>query len=462
MKGLNPKLADTMLPIMPRTAQELRRLLDLKSTRNQQLQDVLLADPAAAIAVFRELERARPGSFEQIGDAAHAVSLIGIESFRRVLDSLPEIAHPPRGRGASVADAYSDAAHAAFYAAAISDCKGLPRLEELSTAALLQNPAILALWAFEPESALRATNAVRDGVSAEIAFGAELGTPLQDANWRLAEVWSLPRLARQAMGDWDDFNPRPQAVKLADDLALTTAADWHSEETETLTAVLSDFLDMSRDQACAWLHERASEAARTFSRFDYPLPGFQLVLMPGKVGGDEDDDDIPAFGVRRPHKQEPRPTTRPGLHDTMAAVMKRIREEAGAGRVVFAMLNKERSRLRTRLALGGQAEDGIRHLDLDLQQKHLFSALMGKPQSLWLNHDNAQRYQPYLPTSLRAMLGPQGAYMMSLFVGNRPLGLMYGDGSQLSETGYRHFRELCREATSALTAGSRAQVTGQP
>ena len=87
--------------------------------------------------------------------------------------------------------------------------KGIEGGCEIRTAALLQNPAVLALWEAEPKSALRASRAVRDGVAVDAAFGAELGEPREDANRRLAGAWALPGLARPAMGDWDDFNPRP-------------------------------------------------------------------------------------------------------------------------------------------------------------------------------------------------------------------------------------------------------------
>lgn len=459
MKRRNPRLAQTTLPIMRETANELRRLLALRSTRNRELQEVLLSDPAAAIAVFRELNHTRPGAGEQVTDAAHAVSMIGMDPFRRLVESLPEVASrsPDEPVSHGPASAYSQAAHAAFYAAALSEYKGVQTTREIPTAALLQNPAILALWATEPESALRASNAVRDGVPPEVAYGAELGESLEDANRHLASTWALPRLARQAMGDWDDFNPRPHMVRLADGLAQSTAAGWQREDTETLTAALAEFLDLSRDQACAWLHGQAIDAARALSRFDYPLPGFELMFMPGEVEKDPDDDrdDIPLMGGQRPHEQPQKPAAAPDLHGMMAEVMRRIRVQTGAARVVFAMLNKDRSRLRTRLALGGNADDGLRRLDLDLSQRNLFSALMGKPQSLWLNQRNARQYQGYLPVSLRQMLAPEGAYMMSLFVGNRPLGLMLGDGSGLSDQGYRHFRDLCHEATGTLTAGSR-------
>ncbi|MCP5298480.1 MAG: HDOD domain-containing protein [Chromatiaceae bacterium] len=457
MKGSNPRLPQITLPIMSRTARELRRLLDMPHTRHRQLHDVLLTDPAASIAVFRELGRARPGAGEQVADTGHAVSLLGMEPFRRLVQTLPEVDSTRPTPTPTAATAYSEAAHAAFYAGAISDHKGLARLGEITTAALLQNPAVLALWATEPESALRAANAVRDGVPSEVAFGAELGEPLSDVNRRLAEAWALPGLARQSMAEFDDFNPRPQAVRLADEIAQSTAVGWHNEQTGLVTRALSDFLDLSHDGACTWLHRQAIDAARTFSRHDYPLPGFQLLLMPGEVDED-DDEDIPIMGQVRRRTSAAQagsgPAT-PSLHETMAGVMRRIRSEAGAARVVFAMLNKDRSRLRTRLALGGEAEDDIRRLDIDLAEKTLFSIMLGKPQSLWLNRDNVAKYESYLPATLRRMLAAQGAYLMSLFVGDRPLGLMYGDGGDTSENGYRRFRVLCQEATAALSAGSR-------
>ena len=458
MKGPIPRLPKIALPIMPRTAHELQRLLSLPNTRHPDLQAVLDNDPAAVIAVFRELEHARPGAWEQVNDTAHAVSLIGIEAFRRLVDGLQACSLGEARPVTGAASAYSAAAHAAYYAGAIANHKGLARNHEIATAALLQNPAVLALWEVDPESALRAANAVCDGVAVEVAYGAELGQPLSDVNRELAQAWALPTLARLSMGDFDDFNPRPQVVKLADEVAQATATAWQGEQTRMLMHALADFLDLDADQGGSWLHARAIDAARALSALDYPLPGFRLLLLPGD-DDDEDDDDIPLMGqVRRQRNAEQAPATQPaapGLHDTMAGVMRRIRSEAGTARVVFAMLNKDRSRLRTRLALGGDGEDDIRHLDLDLSEKTLFSVMMGKPQSLWLNRDNARKYQAYLPSSLRKALGPQGAYLMSLFVGDKPLGLMYGDGSGMSEAGYRQFRALCQEATSALGAGSR-------
>lgn len=463
MEGHNSKLVSATLPIMQETRRELHRLLDHDATRNPHLQDVLLSDPAVAIAVFRELEHIRPGAFEQVGDAAHAISMIGQEPFRRLLAKLPLLEPPPRAPSSlpGPAVAYSEAAHAAFYAGALGERRGLGGRQELTTAALLQNPAVLALWATETESAQRATNAVRDGVSPSVAFGAELGEPLEQANQRLAEAWALPGLVRQAMGDWDDFNIRPRLVKLADGIAQTTARGWKEDgERAMFNALLSEFLGVDEDGASAWVHQQLGEAARALGHMDYPLPGFEMLFEPGD-GIDDGDDDIPEMGRRRRSATDASQAAAvkpraPDLHTTMADVMQRIRRQAGVGRVVFVMLSRDRKRLRTRLALGGQAEDGIRRLDLGLDEKNLFAALMGKSQSVWLNHDNAGRYGAYLPDTLRRVLGRHGAFMMSLYVNERPLGLMYGDGDNLTGDGYRRFRALCHEATDALGAGSRA------
>lgn len=437
---------------MHETGRELRHLLGRRSTLNRQLGDVLLSDPGAAIAVFRALGRVRPNATGLVTDAGHAVSLIGLDAFRRLLDSLPEVEsrRAPRPLTGGPTTAYSQAAHAAQYAGALADLRGMGGHCEITTAALLQNPAILALWATEPDSALRATNAVRDGVPLDIAFGAELGESLQDANSRLAEAWALPRLARQAMGDWDDFNPRPQVVTLAKGLAQTTAAGWQSETTTTFTPLLADFLGLSNDQASAWLHRQAVDTARALSHLDYPLPGFELLFMPGEIDDDEDHGDIPVLGRPRPHAAPPQPEAVLDLHATMAGIMQRIRDEAGVERVIFAMLTRDRTRLRTRLALGGQADDGLRRLDLDLGRNNLFRSLLGRPQSVWLNDANAARYRDHLPVPVRQAVGSRGAFMMSLFVRDRPLGLLYGDGAALDEQGYRRFRELGNEAMAVL------------
>lgn len=455
MKGPNPHLAVVQPPVLEETARELHRLLDRHATRNPQLQATLMGDPAVVIALFRALEKTRPGSFEQVGDVGHALSMIGQNRFRRLLTDLPILrAVPSDGPSVPTARwAYSQAAHAAFYARALAAGRGMADNDELPTAALLQTPAILALWVTEPEAAQRASGAVRDGLAPAQAFGAELGEPLEQANQRLAEAWALPVLARQAMGDWDDFNPKPQIVRLGDDIAQATGSGCARSEKPMIAAVLADFLSLEEEAIGTWVRQCVVDAARHLAQMAYPLPAFEMLYLPGELP-EEAVEKIPEMGAWRRRPTTETASKAPDVHATIADVMQRIREQAGTSRVVFAMLSQDRRRLRTRLALGGTREDGLRRLDLGLREKNLFSALMGKPQSIWLNPSNRDRFQAFLPESLRRILDAEQAYLMSLYVGDRPLGVMYGDGDALSDQGYRQFRELCREATLALSPGS--------
>lgn len=436
---------------MPETAAELHRLLDLDVTRNPSLQDVLIHDPAATVALFRRLEQARPGAFEQVSEIAHAVSMIGMEPVRRMLNALPElppIEHSPGDR-APTGLAYSQAAHAAIYAAAIADRAGMPASQALPTAALLQNPAMIALWSADPEAAQRASCALRDGVSADIAFGAEIGVSLGEANRHLAEAWALPRLARQAMAA-ETPSRSLQVVRIADKLAESTAAGWANCNETQAVGDLAAFLRIEPDQATGWLHRLAADAARTLDRFDYPLPGFELMLLPAQTD-DEDEEDMPEMRFFRSKQGESAPS-RINLNDMMAGLMKQIRDETGAERVVFAMLSPDRIHLRTRLALGGDANDGIRRLNLPMARTNLFVALMSKSQSVWINTRNRAKYRNYLPGELSQHLDGDGGYVMSIFIDDQPLGLVYADRGKLSEAGYQRFRGLCMQLGRALAA----------
>ena len=448
LNGRVRDLAAVDLPVMPETAAELRRLLELEVTRNPNLQDILIHDPAATIALFKRLEVARPGAFEQVSEIAHAVSMIGMDSVRELLGALPELPeyeHAPR-KPATPAMAYSQAAHAALYAQALAGRVGLNGGQSLPTAALLQNPAMLALWAVEPESAQRASYALRDGVPAELAFGAELGVPLSLANQRLADAWAFPRLARQAMGTDEVTGKSLQVVRLAGVMAESTAAGWGNRNENPVTEQLAGFLRMEPEHVTQWMHRLSTDAARTLKRFDYPLPGFELMWLPDD---DDDDDDMPEMRFFR-EKQIEQPAKKPDLNGMMAELMRQIRQDTGAQRVIFAMLNTDKSHLRTRLALGGNAKDGLRSLNLPMSRSNLFIALMAKSQSVWITAANRPKYRNYLPVELARLMDSSGGYVMSILIHDTPLGLVYADQGELSDEGYRRFRALCTDVARTL------------
>lgn len=432
------------LPINRATGERIRSLLQATSTTHQDIQDAVLADPGAASMVLRGLQRIRPNT--QASDIAHAISMIGYTTLQTLFDDLPQLTIAAEDRHLGAAYAYSQEAHAALFAGALSQQLRNGHTGELTVAALLQNPAILALWQHDANAAQRATNAVRSGVSFDTAFQAELGQPLRDANQRLARAWGYPSLALQAMGDWDPLDRRLQLIALANRLAQSTAAGWHHEETHWYIELLADFLGWPEDRAASWLAQQTAQAARQLNDWQYPLPAYDLLLLPG-VEEEEEEHEIPDIPRRAAAPSEPAATD---LHSLVTGLMKAIQHDTNANPVAFAVLNRERTRLRVRLALGSASDHAIRRLDISLTEPTLFSLLLHKPQSLWVNADNRAKYAAHYGRQLAPLLGVQDFYAMSLFVRERPLGLVYAANVPTGQSAYQKFRRHCQHLMEQL------------
>ena len=435
---------------MPITAHALREQLNSNSSNNLALQRILMRDPAATIAVYQRVEQVRPGTAKGIADPAHALSMIGHHGFEEILRTLPQNSRQDTGeRRPHVGHAYSQAAHAAWFARALAKALGLENPEEIAAAALLQHPAILVLWLKDGESAARATNVTRCGVSFDVAFSAELGESLQQANRRLAEAWNLPRLAYEAMGDWNPFNQAAQTVALADMLTQTAFAGWPHDSSTLNAEILEEFLGQPQSAVSAWWRQGAAEAARDMAGHDYPLPAFELLLIPD---GEQEVEVPPLHGLTQAATHGPAKPSKKDLQKLVGGLMRRVQKEIGLTRAVFGMPDADHTEMKARLALGGNKQDPMRRFTVNLKQRNLFSALLSKQQSVWLNPGNRAKYTPLLKGLPLDGGSTQGFFAMSIFIQGKPLGLLYADGGTLNEQHYRHFRKLCSEAAETLAA----------
>jgi len=433
---------------MPTTLHALKEQLASNNSNNLALQRILMRDPAATIALYDLVEQVRPGTAKDIADPAHALSLIGQQAFADMLGTLPTADRHDSGHSRPhIRSAYSQAAHTAWFARSLAKAQRLDKSEEIASAALLQHPAILLFWLQDNKSAARATNAVRCGVPFDVAFSAELGESLQQANRRLAEAWNLPQLACESMGNWNPFNRAAQTVALADMLTQTAFAGWPPESLKLNAEILEEFLGQSHDAVSAWWRQGAAEAAREMTKHDYPLPAFELLLIPG---GEQEPEVPPLPAQGQQAAETSAKTPRKALQEFVSSLMRRVQKEVGITRAVFGMPNRERTEIKARLALGGNQQDPMRQFTINLRQRNLFSALLNKQQSVWLHPGNRSKYTALLKGLPLDGGSTQGFFAMSIFIQGKPLGLLYADGGTLDEKHYRHFRKLCSDAAQTL------------
>lgn len=444
-------LALAPLPLLPQTQHALLNLLGKRNARNSDLQRVILQDPGAAVAVFRHLHRLRPDAAAEITDIAHALSLIGFSGLQHLLVELPTLTPSRELQDDAVHVVYSHACHAAAYARTLGQQRGLPNPAGLATAALLQHPAALALCSLDPEAALRAAAAVQDGVDPAVAYGAELRADLDATDRQLAERWGLPGLAVQVL-----HAAASDAARL---VALSTQYAWLAGHEPSPVGELAGLLQLGADRTRALLHQLGVTAARELHPLGYPVAAYRFVQIPAEPALDaEEQARLDAVLTRRERRAPAAAAAAPPtpLHQALTDTMHRLQTEVGLELVVFAMLSRDRRRIQSRLAVGGTADDPLRQLHLGVTEAPLFHKLLAKPQSVWIHPANAPRYTPHLPTGWAPALQGSQLFAMSLIVGARPVGVMYGIGAGLTESAYQQFRNHCQEAMRLLARDRQA------
>ncbi|WP_157314693.1 HDOD domain-containing protein [Chitinibacter sp. GC72] len=144
-------------------------------------------------------------------------------------------------------------------------------------------------------------------------------------------------------------------------------------------------------------------------------------------------------------------------NQVMSLSIKAIADGLGMQRIVFALFMAGENTLRSRYVQGSDT-DALRKMVISLQEMHLFTRLLQKPSSIWLNAGNAAQYRPLLPSEFREQVLADGFCAMSIFVADKPLGILYADpGStgQVSDYQYQHFKQISTLTSRALAHNAR-------
>jgi transcriptional regulator with GAF, ATPase, and Fis domain len=124
-------------------------------------------------------------------------------------------------------------------------------------------------------------------------------------------------------------------------------------------------------------------------------------------------------------------------------------------RILFALHVPADRALRARFLKGVAANDPLHDLVISLDKPHLVTQLLQKPQSVWFNRGNAARFLPLLPEILLKQSGQESFCLMSIFVGSKPVGVIYADrhgADDITDDHYQHFKQICILTGKALGA----------
>jgi GAF domain-containing protein len=133
--------------------------------------------------------------------------------------------------------------------------------------------------------------------------------------------------------------------------------------------------------------------------------------------------------------------------------MSLLRKNLGLQRVVFAILSSDHKYLKTRFVMGADDKDPIRRLSIPLSSNTLFAIMLKKPQGVWLNTTTKKRFLPIIPDSIHKSIDIRGFFSISLFVRDKPIGILYADAEEpdsLTDEQFKLFKRIGLQLSQQL------------
>ncbi|HHS84258.1 MAG TPA: HDOD domain-containing protein [Gammaproteobacteria bacterium] len=467
------------LPALHRTVIDLDALYR-KDDPFAYLSDVIHRDPGVTCYVFTYANSVQHQHFSMpVTTVEHAAMMLGLDRMKSVPGKLPVI-EPATAEdgGKGLLHAYSRSRHAAAQAFAWAKLRADMVPWEVFAAALLYELGEMAVWAFQPEKAQEIED-LTHGAGRQSRTTAQLhvlGFTYNALSIELAQLWKLPLLVHDVLNHENAEKPRIKTILLANEIARAAEQDWYSETTISLTEEAAELLHVSYPDMVNTVHQTALVAANDYHVYGVtPAAAYLVTTPPPWLNNKKSASEKPVKGlesgtpsVSEQIHMEPQPqileqTIRwfSDKHDkppTLPAIMKQavqgMHKGIGLYRVVFAACTPDQKGLKARVVCSTEKSAEFNQFYMELDPPHLFTRLMEKPMSIWINDENRERFGKLLPSSVLKALDADSFFASSVFVNNRPVGMFYcdchRDSDCLDEERYKEFQHVCDFVTAAM------------
>jgi len=461
---------------LPTLASRKKACVSLLARRNCTLGDVIsivVVDPGLTVAVLQNVNRRRGKKRVRIASVESAVNLIGQTQLKACIQEVPELETVCRAENLPMTlMLWERQRHAAAQATHWAQLREDKSPSECGIVALCAGLPELMTCVYRPDE-YRAVFRAQDELGSQGA-GVARGVDFAELGRQLVQRWCLPELLGDVFRSERYEFYRPLGIMLASELARLVDSGWYIAKTVTCLEVVAEYLGWPYDRCVEMVHQVAVRSARSGS-----LPGAvpaaaRLVQQTGEVviadvaasnrevpeKNKSDDRQTRLQGILLQFKQQLQGADlRTVLTLTMSVLHKRLK----FSRCVIFVLDKGKPSMQARIALGEGAET-LQQLRLDTGKSPVFSSLLKKPQSLLVNTQNRQRYAPHLPVEFDAASADSFA-CMSLFFGQRPIGVVYVDrqsGKSFGADHYACFKNICGLANQSLRAAATKAKTSCP
>ncbi|MFC6671640.1 hypothetical protein [Marinobacterium aestuariivivens] len=250
-------------------------------------------------------------------------------------------------------------------------------------------------------------------------------------------------------------------------------------------AIIGDYLDIELSEAAAQIHRNCALSAQQYHLPGTLAPATEMLMLPERTLLAEmpGPRELALYADRFP---EPPPLPEPvdatvapaapefadarayrqtlerlrsgyELHTRPAHILQALllglSQGLGIERLTLQVVQPVDKKLKTAQVIGIDALDPLAQCQAELADAPLMRQLCQRPTCVWINDENRAKLVPLLPAEYRTVLTGQDGLLMSVFMKERPVAVIYGDlGHNGPVTAFHrdHFRDLCGAASQGL------------
>jgi hypothetical protein len=338
--------------------------------------------------------------------------------------------------------------------------QGIHAINEIRSAALLHNVGEFCACLFDHDHYQQYQAKFRhlgsDANSAKPVFGFDF----HELGRRYAEKSFLPALVSESLDENIPAGRKPRLIQLAADVSHQAEVGWYHTSMKATEEVCAAYLNQSLEGFDKHLQAVAIESAR-HCMFDDVLPAAsRLIMLPDLEAPSAPTPEPASKPTDSAHEFEARitallQTANPTQAQLLDLLLGHLHDDLHLARVVLMLLSPDKTKLGTRAGKGLDEHSPIRKLVIDISSPNLLKTLIAKPQALWVESDDYQKYEASLPAKFKAGFLHESFYLMSLHVAGRPVGLIYCDRAQavnrLEKLSYIKFKSAITLTGKALS-----------
>ena len=478
----------TQIPALSVNLQQIARLKE-DEKHNARLARIAIRDPALALALLTRvnLHRGKGSGKDRVESPLAAISLLGDHVSHSLIENHPaaETSLDQKFQLLLYLQLIERSLHNETQAEQWARQQGFQQTEVIKVAALFRYLGELLCCSLDFDNYLAY---IRDFDKLHDESGV-FGFRFDELTETLCDTLNLPLLIVDSLPGKPHKSPVERLLFHCGQLCLYSESGWEDEQLLQTLETFAEVLQLSPERVSGMTHQFAVLAARDSYVEQAWTPASRLILSAdshwssqfhqpvanrerktGPVTPEASKADNKAEPTAPPAKTPPRP--QPLQHALQAirdladkadstqsalvnACLKGLNQDLKLARVCLLILSADNTQIQNRMSLGLEADSSFRQFSIALDRSGLLKILLQKPQAIWINRGNLEKYHKLLPPGMMASVMTDSFVAMSLFIGSRPIGIVYADQRQAAQPldgeSFAQFKHLISLTSKALT-----------